>query len=85
MTARNYFNTQLFTDGPKPPCGKNCPDRAPGCSVTCEQWLDYVKERNENYKKRLKVKTANEPTDMGIKAAAKRSVRNSDYMKKRRK
>ena len=81
--TKNYFNRQ-FTDGPKPPCGKDCPDRSPGCAVTCEKWLAYVKERNENYKKRLKVKTATEPTDMGIKAAAKRSSRNSDFMKKRR-
>ena len=65
----DIFNRRFSNGGPTPPCGKHCPDRAPGCSVTCEKWLAYVKERNENYKKRLKNKEAHEPTDKGLKMA----------------
>ena len=40
------------TNGPKPPCGKECPDRKAGCAVTCVKWRAYLKERNAFYEKR---------------------------------
>ena len=47
------FNQQAANLGPKPPCGKNCPDRKTGCAVNCEKWKAYLAERNANYEKRL--------------------------------
>lgn len=52
----NRFNGQFSFYGPKPPCGKKCPDRAAGCSVTCAKWRAYIKERNEHYEHRRKEK-----------------------------
>ena len=47
------FNPNGVNTGPKPPCGKDCPDRKAGCLVNCQKWHDYVAERNANYEKRL--------------------------------
>ena len=76
------FNEGFNFDGPTPPCGKNCPDRSAGCSVTCERWKAYIAERNENYKTRMKKKNANVMTVAGQKAAAKQ-VKQPDFRKKR--
>lgn len=46
------FNPYGVIFGPKPPCGKDCPERKAGCAVSCEKWRAYVKERNENYENR---------------------------------
>lgn len=54
----NSFNPQFSFRGPRPPCGKNCPDRQAKCHVTCERWLAYVEERNTNYKNRLNAGTS---------------------------
>lgn len=51
--AGSRFNAKYYPDGPKPPCSKGCADRKAGCAITCQKWLDYVRERNENYKRRL--------------------------------
>lgn len=40
---------------PRPPCGKDCADRKPGCGVTCEKWIAYVEKRNAVYKERVKI------------------------------
>lgn len=41
---------------PKAPCGKECPDRAPGChSERCTHgWAEYEKARRAYYKDRKK-------------------------------
>ena len=31
----------------------DCPNRKPGCNGKCEKWNDYVKKRNEDYRKRM--------------------------------
>lgn len=30
----------------------DCPKRHAGCSVDCEKWAEYVKEREKEYKRR---------------------------------
>ena len=46
-------------NGPKPPCGKNCPDRKAGCACNCEKWAAYLAERNAEYERRAKVSENN--------------------------
>ena len=46
------FNPKAANLGPKPPCGKDCPDRKAGCAINCEKWKAYLVERNANYEKR---------------------------------
>ena len=29
---------------PKPPCGKDCPERSVGCHINCEKYLSYRAE-----------------------------------------
>lgn len=43
----------------KPPCGKDCPHRTPGCHSTCEAWGQYEKERNAAYEQRKVLHTVN--------------------------
>ena len=78
----NRFNYSFNVDGPKPPCGKSCPDRAAGCSVTCEKWRAYLEERNANYAERKKKIIRHSLT-----AASERSMANrlnqEDFRKKR--
>lgn len=76
------FNDSFNFDGPTPPCGKNCPGRSAGCSVTCERWQAYVEARNANYKTRLKKKDAGALTIAGQKANAKQA-KQTDFRKKR--
>lgn len=37
----------------KQPCDRNCPRRCPGCAVSCPDWAAYLREREEEYKRRL--------------------------------
>lgn len=39
----------MGADHPVPPCGKDCPDRAVGCGITCERWKDYERKRADFY------------------------------------
>lgn len=63
------FNPQGANFGPKPPCGKNCPDRKAGCAVTCEKWRAYIEERNAYYEKRVEERELSENTHGNQKAA----------------
>ena len=41
----------------RPPCYNvetktDCPRRAAGCAVDCDDWAEYVQERDAEYKKR---------------------------------
>lgn len=36
----------------KPPCTRSCPHRSPGCGASCEKWQEYVKARDDEYKRR---------------------------------
>lgn len=48
----------------KPPCGKDCPDRAVGCAADCSKWSEYVRERDKEYKAReINVNVNNAITD----------------------
>lgn len=78
---RNYFNA-YGTDGPKPPCGKDCPDRSPGCAVTCQRWLDYVAERNANYKARRQRCDGAVATEAGRRAIERRHLAKSQRSKR---
>lgn len=66
-------------NGPKPPCGKDCPDRKPGCAADCGKWKAYVAERNANYEKR---KT--ECMNGDYSEAGKRSFRQREQTNKRK-
>lgn len=37
----------------KQPCHRDCPKRKPGCGATCPDWAAYIKERDEEYQRRL--------------------------------
>ena len=41
---------QLMAARPKAPCGRDCPDRKPGCGAVCEKWKQYEAERDAWYK-----------------------------------
>lgn len=36
----------------KHPCSKDCPFRSAECRLNCPEWLEYVKQRNDEYKTR---------------------------------
>ena len=41
-----------------PPCGRDCPGRAPGCSAMCCSWMLYQSIREHIYQKQLAEKHA---------------------------
>ncbi len=43
----------------KNPCHK-CPRRVAGCAIGCPDWDKYVKERDENYKRRNRENASND-------------------------
>lgn len=43
-----------------PPCGRDCPGRAPGCSAMCCSWMLYQSIREHIYQKQLAEKHAQE-------------------------
>lgn len=43
-----------------PPCGRDCPGRAPGCSAMCCSWTLYQSIREHIYQKQLAEKHAQE-------------------------
>lgn len=43
-----------------PPCGRDCPGRAPGCSAMCCSWMLYQSIREHIYQKKLAEKHAQE-------------------------
>lgn len=76
------FNYSYNVDGPTPPCGKNCPDRAAGCSVTCAKWKAYLEVRNANYAERKKRLIRMAPTAATEKTLANKLTQ-AEFMKKR--
>ena len=72
--TESLFNPQFNFDGPTPPCGTHCPERTPGCAVTCERWAAYVRERNENYEKRKKRMTISRGTVAGQRAMERKPL-----------
>ncbi len=55
----------------KPPCGKDCPGRAAGCTVQCCSWALYVSIRNYIYDVNLKQRHKMELNDGASRCAAK--------------
>lgn len=51
--AKNPNFNRYKSEGPKPPCVKDCPGRKAGCAIDCEKWAAYVVERDKTYKKRV--------------------------------
>lgn len=56
------FNPNYVPNGPKPPCGRDCPDRKTGCAVKCEKWRAYLEERNAWYAAKLERLERRSPT-----------------------
>ena len=77
MPKNEKFN-QRINDGPKPPCGKDCAERQPGCAANCEKWREYAIERNNLYAERLAEKEKKLDTYRS-RAASERAV----YRKKK--
>lgn len=78
----NKFNYAFNADGPRPPCGKNCPDRAVGCSLVCERWKAYLEARNANYAERQKKTLRRLPTAASEKSLSNR-LNQEEFLKKR--
>lgn len=38
------------------PCIRDCKNRGPGCTVNCPDWARYVKDRDQDYKRRAQIK-----------------------------
>lgn len=83
MSEKNRFNFNFQEDGPKPPCGKKCPDRAAGCATVCEKWKAYIEERNANYARRVRDYSRKGLTEASEKKLNNRLIQ-SEYMKKRK-
>lgn len=56
----------------KQPCERNCPNRCQGCAVSCPDWAAYVRERDEEYKRRLMESTV-------VSASVEGSIRRGSY------
>ena len=50
MASNPCFNKKTGTD---------CPNRTLGCHTTCEKWITYEKNRDEDYKKKEKQRQKN--------------------------
>lgn len=77
MTTNPKFNLYK-SEGPKPPCGRDCPDRKAGCAIDCEKWAAYVVERNKVYAARIaendkNVNTAQRDRATGQKISRKKN------------
>jgi len=57
----------------KQPCKKNCPDRTSTCHSECEQYLEFVRARNEE-RERIR---HHKVTDGYIRDAVKASKKSS--------
>ena len=61
----------------KPPCGKDCQDRHIGCHGTCEKYLAFRAERDEELKRRQKeYDTLAYVVDGHVKARIRYKVKN---------
>lgn len=52
---------------PKPPCAKDCPNRAAACAVNCKAWNEYVAKRAEYYAEKLRISKANARTEARVR------------------
>lgn len=57
-----------------PPCGRDCPGRAPGCSAMCCSWMLYQSIREHIYQKQLAEKHAQE-----LNFVAQREIAHAGY------
>lgn len=71
MSRNPRFNLYK-SEGPKPPCGRECPNRKAGCAIDCEKWAAYVVERDKTYKKRVEDMDRNVNTAQRDKATGQR-------------
>lgn len=53
------------------PCTRDCPRRCPGCAVTCPDWAEYLKRREEEYKSRADRVRVKDAIHDGYKRLAK--------------
>lgn len=78
MSQDKFNRCKNYGNMPKPPCGKDCPDRKAACSANCEKWAQYVKKRNAAYAERLKNSERMAGTDAYLRGSAKKP-----YLKKK--
>lgn len=55
----------------KQPCTRDCIRRQPGCAVTCPDWAEYVKLRNESYQRRADEKRVSDAIHEGYARLSK--------------
>ena len=53
------------------PCTRDCPDRSPGCAVTCSRWAEYIKAREKEYERRKEIKQVSDAICDGYARLAK--------------
>lgn len=53
------------------PCTRDCPDRSPGCAMTCPRWVEYVKAREKEYERRKEIKQVSDAICDGYARLAK--------------
>lgn len=60
------------------PCGKNCEKRCVGCRATCEAWIAYEAEKQEEYKRKAEMnelRTSSPSYVRNVRAKVKRQKR----------
>lgn len=55
----------------KPPCARDCPRRCPGCGAGCDAWAEYVRQRDEEYRKRAEILSINHAVQDGYARVAR--------------